>query len=1339
MVQSGPFNFNVTSRIFPNRAMRPAVAPFRLLGLIVSGCISALVASAQSLPIEAPAPGLIETGTPSFVVLGPEALGLTTAPVDLQQLPDGRLLAVGHQELALGDGVRWEVFRQANGDRQVDTLSVAVDKDGLVYAGVPGGFARIDFEPDAHWRYTLIEKLPAGQNPDTPPLVNTAIAGDEWLWWWGSGPIFSWRPGAAARMVGRANAPERAFLLDGTIHLSDYATGELFGMENGVLKTDSPAGPVSARRTITSLVSLGEGRALVGTNANGVLLSEGTNFKPLVANGLLAGERRINDLCATEGGLFAAAVDNVGIVFFDRTGRTVQVLDRSVDHRLARVKRVLSTPGGMVWGLLNEGIVRVGFPDQVSHFEPLLSTSLANAQPYRYSGKLWLRADARAQRGVYSEDNRLERFEIDSPPGLTTTLAELDGQLLACGPENVFVREAEGKWTLVATGPRSSYICPQSVAPGRWLYLAENEIGWVRQSGQGFSIERIPAPGLGHVYGGIMDAQGMFWAELGTAKVARIDATKERPSVEIFGPPDGVPDGWVQVFAIDGKVRINVSEKIEIFDAASRRFVPDQKLLQQIPELAGAVGRPTRDAHGRLWITNHGRVHIYSSLAGRFEESAEVIPDELLPMHFSPQGDGVVWMHQRMQLTRYDPAFPTAPVPPLRTLITRVQFPASNRELFSVGNELPDLAASDNALVVHFLAPNNSIRQPVTFEVNLEGMNGGWVSTGAIGSAAFNHLDPGMYELLVRARSGLTVGSEAKLAFTILAPWYRTNYAYLAYTLSALGIVLLAAWLSTLIERRENNRLERLVALRTNELNESNTRLASQVDEIQMLSQAIGQSPVGVLITRPDGIIVFANPRTCDLTGYALNELIGKKQSLLQSEETPPTVLQELAATIRQGESWHGQLAKRRKDGGTVQVRTTVSPIRSPDGQIRLHLVLEEDVTAWLADQERQQRLESQLAQSQKLESLGTLAGGIAHDFNNILTGILGYCELSMLSAPDEPELQEQLRQIRTAGLRAKDLVAQILTFSRRNTTQLVPLDLARPVEEALKLFRASTPATIELKSSLEGGTVNADATQIQQVVLNLCTNAAHAMHDRPGRLTVTVRRIMVDARLAAEVSGLSFGPAMCLAVSDTGHGMDQATLARIFDPFFTTKRQGEGTGLGLSIVQGVMTSHHGALRVQSTLGTGTTFELYFPISPDHIPPPTATDNVPQGSQQEILLVDDEAAVVDFIATRLRQLGYRVTPFNDPRLALLAIRAAPARFQAIVTDLTMPHLTGMQLIQEARLSSPGLAAVIITGYGHAAGGSQFDLLPRSRMLYKPFSGEDLARILSQVLAARPAR
>ncbi len=1330
---------DVASIILPVRVSDKTGRLRKVLGLLAASFALTLSASAQSLPLKAAAPGLIESGLPSFVVLGPEALGLTTAPVDLQRLPDGRLLAVGHREIALGDGVRWEVFRQEENDPTVDTLSVAVDEDGQIYAGVPGGFARIDFSQNARWHFTLVAPLPPDADKRTPAMLNTAAVGNEWFWWWDSGLVFSWRPGTKSKLVGKTNAPERVFQLNGKIHLSDGSGGSLFRMEEGVFRSLTAPSIGRIDQTITCAVPLGAGRDLVGTLASGVFIADGFSLQPLGTGGLLTDGHRINDLVTTAGGFFAAAVDNAGLVFFDRTGRTVQVLDRTTDNRLSRVKRLLSTPGGVVWALLTEGIARVGFPDRVSHIESLVSTGLSFAQPYRHQGRLWLMADGRAQRGIYDAANRLVKFEVDSPPGFLSFLVDLDGTLFASGSQGTYIWNAQKGWACMAATPHGVFIYEKPVAPDRWLYVAENEVGWLRRTAGEFSFERFPVAGLGTIYGGMMDAHGILWGEMGAGKAARVTPTLPQPTVETFGQTEGVPDHWVQIFKIDDEVRINVPGQIKILDVPSGRFIPDKKMLGEFPELTGAIGRPMRDAQGRLWVTNQGQVHFYSTQDGHTTESADKIPAGLLPTHFNAQEDGVVWMHQRMRLARYDPAMPQAEAVPLRALITRVQFPASNREMFSVDSELPSLAATENAIVVHFVAPDNSIAHPVTFDVKLDGTEGDWVATGAIGSAAFNHLGQGKYQLRVRPRSGDTIGLEAKLAFTILAPWYRTTYAYLAYAFSALGIIVFSAWLSSLLSRRKNALLEKLVAQRTAELNESNVRLAHQVDEIQMLSQAITQSPVSVLITSPDGMIIFANPRLCELTGYAATELIGKNSRLLRAEDITPEQIRELADTIQQGESWHGQLAQRRKDGKLLQVRTTISPIRNAQNQIRLHLILEEDITDLLADQERRKKLEAQLTQSQKLESLGTLAGGIAHDFNNILTGILGYCELSVLTAPNEPELLGNLQQIRTAGLRAKDLVSQILTFSRRNITQLVPLDLARPVEDALKLFRASTPSTIEIKSNLESGTVSADATQIQQVVLNLCTNAAHAMRDQSGRITVTVQRLLVDARLAAEVEDLSTGPAMRLTVADTGHGIDEATLARIFDPFFTTKRQGEGTGLGLSIVQGVISSHHGALRVQSTIGVGTTFDLYFPLSPQRIPLPPTTDQVPRGSQQEILLVDDESAIIEFAGTRLRQLGYRVSAYNDPRLALIAIRAAPERFQAIVTDLTMPHLTGVQLIQEARLVAPRIPAVIITGYGHAIGGAQFDTLTHSRMLYKPFSGEDLARILNEIITSRSAR
>jgi CheY-like chemotaxis protein len=329
--------------------------------------------------------------------------------------------------------------------------------------------------------------------------------------------------------------------------------------------------------------------------------------------------------------------------------------------------------------------------------------------------------------------------------------------------------------------------------------------------------------------------------------------------------------------------------------------------------------------------------------------------------------------------------------------------------------------------------------------------------------------------------------------------------------------------------------------------------------------------------------------------------------------------------------------------------------------------------------------------------------------------------------------VQADLHEIRAAGLRARDLVAQILTFSRQHNVKLVPLDLSAPVTEALKLVRASTPATIEIVARLTSGTVMADSTQIHQVVVNLCSNAVHAMRSRPGRLEISLDRTEVADSLAAEVPSLQPGPAMRLTVADAGTGMDATTLERIFDPFFTTKPPGEGTGLGLAIVQGIVHSHHGAVRVRSVPGSGTTFELFFPLTDATAalsPPP---DSVPLGNGEEILVVDDDRSVAAFVKQRLSQLGYRPTVFNDPRAALVEVAAAPRRFHAIVTDHTMPGLTGEQLIRQCRAAGADLPAVLITGYGTDALHSSLHSLPGCTMLSKPFNGDDLVRVLNRLL------
>ena len=508
-------------------------------------------------------------------------------------------------------------------------------------------------------------------------------------------------------------------------------------------------------------------------------------------------------------------------------------------------------------------------------------------------------------------------------------------------------------------------------------------------------------------------------------------------------------------------------------------------------------------------------------------------------------------------------------------------------------------------------------------------------------------------------------------------------------------------------------------------------RLAAE-EKVRLLSQALEQSPVAVMILDPAGKVVFANARLCALAGRPEAALLGQEPAMLEPGEVAPHSLAEALTAVREGGSWQGQLALRRTDGSTVPIRTSLGPIIRPTGAAAQHLVLMEDITQWLQDQERQRRLEAQLFQAQKLESIGTLAGGIAHDFNNILTGILGYTDLSIDALPTDSPVRGDLHEVRAAAMRAKDLVVQMLTFARQGQSRPELIDLASTVNEALKLIRASMPATIEIERHLEPGAVLADPTQIHQVVLNLGTNAAHAMHGRAGRLSVSVAPASPPRPRAGHAAPAA--PArLRLTISDTGDGMDESILQRIFDPFFTTKQPGEGTGLGLAIVQAIVVNHQGTIRVRSQPGAGTTFEIELPVAAATAPTAEGHESVPPGRGERILVLDDEPTVANFAAACLRRLNYIPSVFTDPTEALSAFRASPGRFDAILTDLTMPRLTGVDFTQTLRSSGHVLPVVIMSGYPSETMREKMASLTRARLMAKPFTSDELARALHHVL------
>lgn len=388
------------------------------------------------------------------------------------------------------------------------------------------------------------------------------------------------------------------------------------------------------------------------------------------------------------------------------------------------------------------------------------------------------------------------------------------------------------------------------------------------------------------------------------------------------------------------------------------------------------------------------------------------------------------------------------------------------------------------------------------------------------------------------------------------------------------------------------------------------------------------------------------------------------------------------------------------------------------------------------------EKAEEKLLQSQKMESIGTLAGGIAHDFNNILSAIVGYTDLALSKNRNKNEVEEDLRQVRIAAARATGLIKQILTFGRRQQQEKIPLQLSLVITEAIKLLRASIPTTIDIRQDITTeGVVLADPTQIHQVIMNLCTNAYHAMLDRGGILSISLKEITLEQPMIDGTIELAPGRYLKLSVTDTGCGMDRVTLARIFDPYYTTKVQGSGTGLGLSVVHGIVMSHQGKISVYSEPGQGTTFNVYLPMITQEISVAPAVEPLPprENGHERIMVVDDDDAIRDLTSQILANAGYRVDLFTNGTEAWAALCNSPDNWDLLLTDQTMPGMTGNQLAANLQDLRAALPVIICSGYCDIREEKGAQALGIRSYLQKPVSASTLLAAVAAALADTPAR
>lgn len=489
-------------------------------------------------------------------------------------------------------------------------------------------------------------------------------------------------------------------------------------------------------------------------------------------------------------------------------------------------------------------------------------------------------------------------------------------------------------------------------------------------------------------------------------------------------------------------------------------------------------------------------------------------------------------------------------------------------------------------------------------------------------------------------------------------------------------------------------------------------------------------NPDPVIVYDIEGKVIYFNPAFTRVFGWTLEECLGKKMDIFVPEEAWPET-KKMIENVLKGTSFSGiETSRYTKERKRIPVSVSGTICRDQNGNPMGSVVNLRNIS-------EHRQLQTRLQQAQKMEAIGTLAGGIAHDFNNILSAIIGYTEIALQDASKSPELQTYLEKVYTAGSRAKDLVKQILAFSRQSELKPKPVKVKNIIMEATKLLRASLPATIEIKQTLQSNSaVMADPTQIHQILMNLCTNAGQAMRAKGGILDIGLSEVRLDTELASQYPGIDPGTFIKLTVEDTGHGIPYEIQDRIFDPFFTTREKGEGTGMGLSVVHGIIQGYGGTITLSSEPGKGSVFNVFLPVIEIESALEIKAEEPMLHGTERLLFIDDEEFQVDLGKQMLKRLGYQVVTSTNSLEALELFRANPNEFDLVITDMTMPKMTGAELARELLQIKPDIPIILCTGFSAMIDEDKAKAMGIRAFIYKPILRRDITEAIRKALGGK---